>query len=243
MKIKIVPDDNTLSTLAADHVTACINAKPDATLLFATGNSPLGMFELLVKRVQAGTLNLSHARLIELDEYVGIPLDDSRNLFQWLRRELIDPAGWPLSHTTRFDSAADDPHAAAQSVVQVVEEQGGIDLQVLGIGPNGHIGFNEPGSSFDAAYQVIDLTPESIASSARYWGSASIVPRRGMTLGLGTLGQAKQTILIVSGDSKAAILKLALEGPVTPDVPASVIQTWPNVTVIADQSAGAGLQV
>ena len=239
MNLITVSDYQALSERAADLVVDRLRNQPDAVFVFPTGNTPVGMFRALARRVQAGEVDFSRARVAELDEYWRIALNDERNLFRWLQRELIEPAG--VRHVIRFNSDAEDPRAELERVERALAEWGGIDLLFLGLGPNGHVGFNEPGSPPDAAMHLCRLTPESIISNARYWGGEANVPRHGMTLGLGTLTKARQTVLLVSGETKAGVLARVVEGDVTPAIPATLLRRAPDVTVIADEGAARKL--
>lgn len=241
MQIVITPDYDSLSARAADEIALVLRAKPDAVLVVPTGNTPLGMFHELARRAAEGEIRFARAHLVELDEYWSIPLTDERNLYRWLDEVFISRVGFAPERVIRFNSQADDPQVELRRVAQAAERFGGIDVQVLGLGFNGHIGFNEPGSPFDAPTQLIELTPESVASNARYWGSADKVPRKGMTLGFGTLGRARQTILLVSGEDKADILARVLREPITPAVPATWLRTLPHVIIIADDAAAGKL--
>lgn len=240
MNVTTVSDYETLSERAADLVVERLRAQPDAVLVFPTGSTPVGMFRALVRRVQAGEVDFSEARVVELDEYWRIPVDDERNLFRWLERELIAPAN--VQHFIRFNSDAEDPQAELSRVEHALAAWSGIDLLFLGLGPNGHVGFNEPGSPPDAPMHLCALTPESIVSNARYWGGEANVPRHGMTLGLGTLTKARQTVLLVGGEAKADILARVVEGEITPDAPATLLRRASNVTVIADEGAASKLR-
>jgi glucosamine-6-phosphate deaminase len=240
MNLVVTKDYEQLSAAAADAVVECIRQQPDLLLVLPTGNTPLGMYRHLVGRVQRGEVSFEQARLVELDEYLGIGLDDPRSLYRWLDEVFITPAGFSPDRVLRFDSTAADPAREAARVEAALEAEGGIGLLVLGLGPNGHLGFNEPGSPFDSRTRAIDLTPESIESNARYWGSADLVPCcRALTLGLGTLSAARQTLLLVSGAAKADILAETLHGPIEVGVPATLLRTLDNVTVIADDLAAS----
>ena len=175
-------------------------------------------------------------RFVTLDEYAGIRRDDPRRLFSWLKRELFDPLGIVASHIHAFDPQA-APEAEAERIERAITDAGGIDLAVLGLGPNGHLGFNEPGSAIDSRTRQVTLAVESITSNAAYWGSEAAVPHQAFTLGLGTLHEARQCLLIVSGMAKAQILARALEGPIEPDLPASLLRCHSNATVVADLAA------
>jgi glucosamine-6-phosphate deaminase len=157
--------------------------------------------------------------------------------YGWLSREFMDRAGIPAQNRASFNSDAPDTGAEAARMEQWIAQNGPVDVAVLGLGMNGHIGFNEPGSAFDSRTRLVTLTDESIKSNAAYWGGADRVPRSAFTLGLGTLAHAKEIVLLVNGKHKAAILDRVLNGPVTPDVPATFLRTLKNVTIIADRDA------
>lgn len=241
MKLITVPDYAALSQRAADIITDQIHRKPDTVLVVPTGNTPLGMFRVLAQHAAHKTVDFSDVRLVQLDEYYGIARDDPRNLYGWMEREFITPSGIRPGHITRFDSAAPDPQIELQRVADRITALGGLDLIVLGLGPNGHLGFNEPGSRFDQTMQRVTLTPESIRSNAAYWGGEAHVPREGLTLGMGTLGSARRALLLVSGEHKAEILARVVHGPITPDVPATLLRTLSDVFILADEAAAAAL--
>jgi glucosamine-6-phosphate deaminase len=244
MQIEILADDVALAVRAADLVSETLAQKPDASLIFPTGNTPLPLFRELVRRVQNGDIDMSRARIIELDDYFGIAQDDSRNLYHWLERELIVPAGINPTSVVRFQTDAPDADAEVKRMKAVVESQG-IDLLFLGLGPNGHLGFNEPGTRFDASVQIVDLTPESITSNARYWGDdPDQVPRQGITFGIKALLQAKKVVLLVSGEHKADILSevMASESQEAPEIPAVFLHRHPNALALADQAAASKLE-
>lgn len=228
-----------MSAAAADHIAAVIARQPDAAISFATGNTPMGAYRALAERVCVGALDMRAVRAFQLDEYLDLESDDWRSLLLWLARSVIQPC-----HVENvFALPAQAPHlpvACAAFERQIVDE-GGIDLQILGLGPNGHLGFNEPGSLFDSRTREVTLAPQSIASNAVYWGGEAHVPRRSLTQGLGTIVEAREIILLVSGAHKAGILARALEGPVSPDVPASLLQRHPALTVYADEAAANAL--
>jgi glucosamine-6-phosphate deaminase len=191
----------------------------------------------MYERLLASGVSFTRVRLIELDEYLGIPLGDERNLYNWLHRVFVGPAGVPAAQVTRFRSDCDDPQQEVRRVEAILEAAGSLDLVVLGLGPNGHIGFNEPGSALHQRVQAITLDEASIESSAAYWGGREYVPRQGITLGFGALREAKRILMLVSGARKADILHEVLYGPIIPEVPASLLRELPQVTVIADRAA------
>lgn len=236
MEIEILENEAALNERAADIIAETLRKKPDACLVFPVGATPLGLFRVLVQRVQASEMSFSQARLIELDDYYGIALDDPRNLYNWFERELMIPAGIQPAQVTRFQTDTADPSAEVARMEAVVQAQG-IDLAVLGIGMNGHLGFNEPGTAFDAPTHMADLTQESILSNAGYWGGEDRVPRQAMTLGLGTLMQAEQIVLMVNGQRKADILSQVMASDPTPVLPATVLKNHANARVLSDAAA------
>jgi glucosamine-6-phosphate deaminase len=182
-------------------------------------------------------VSFSQSYLVELDDYYGIPLEDRRNLYAWLDKVFIHKVDFQPSHITRFNTQAPNPIIESNRVQNTLTRRGGIGLAVLGLGPNGHLGFNEPGSDFTSPTRVIDLTPASVESNARYWGKAQDVPRQGFTLGLGVLCRADWVILLVNGEKKASILQKTIRGPITQDIPGTCLQQIKNVSIICDSQA------
>ncbi len=226
-----------MSLTAADLVAETIAAKPDAAVVLATGETPVGMYRELAARRERGELDLSHLRVFQLDEYLGIGPDDRRSLLGWMRRAFLGPLNLPHDRLTTLPGNADDPHAACQAYANAVVSAGGYDLAVLGLGPNGHLGYNEPPSDPLSPTRVVDLTTESIQSGAFYWGSEDQVPPQALTAGMDLLLAAKRIILLVSGPHKHAILRRVVEESPTPDVPASFLQGVDGVTILADRAA------
>ena len=232
-----VKDENELGKTAARLVCDAIHQKETSTLVFPTGNTPLGMFKELVSLYQSGKVSFRKSKLIELDEYYGIRKDDERNLFAWLNRELLQQVDFQPENIHRFDSFGPDPQVEARRMEKIVNDSGGIDLLVLGLGMNGHLGFNEPGTRIDSPTRLVDLTPESIMSSANYWGAGAEIPRQGFTLGMDVLLKARKTTLLVQGAAKAQVLKETLEGPVTDRLPATYLRNLSDLTIFADNEA------
>lgn len=241
LTLQIEENYSALSRAAARLVIRQLEEKPDSSLVFATGNTPLGMFDELAGAYQQGRIRFENASLVELDDYYGIPLEDPRNLFNWLRRAFVDRVEFPLRHTARFLTDTSAPAEECARIEQFISASGGIDLQVLGLGPNGHLGFNEPGSALDSRTRVVRLAAASLESSQRYWGDQP-VPEYGLTLGLGTLAAARKTLLLVSGGAKAGILHKVLSSPLDPCLPATALQTYPDVLVLADREAAGATQ-
>jgi glucosamine-6-phosphate deaminase len=237
MKLILTEDYAALSRAAADLFVSAVQAKPDAAIVVATGNSPVGMYRELATRYQAGQLDLAQTRIFQLDEYLGLGEDDPRLFYSWMLREFNTPLGIRPEQVVRFHSSTPDPAADCQAYAQAVAAAGGFDLSILGIGPNGHLAMNEPPGDPNISAHVSTLAAESIVSNTAYWGSRYTVPSQGLTVGLRELLAARQTLLVASGTAKRAILRRAVEGPITPEVPASYLQQATNVTVIADRAA------
>lgn len=182
-------------------------------------------------------MDTSRLTVFQLDEYLDVTADDSRSLYGWAKSALLDPLGIPDRNMVRLPGDTRDPEASCRAYAAAVRERGGIDLAVLGLGPNGHLGFNEPPSPPDAPTRPVDLTESSIESSSRYWGGRERVPRRALTAGMAELLAARHVVLLVAGAAKREILRRALWEPATPLVPASYLQGAPRVTVIADAAA------
>lgn len=237
MKLSIVSNYIQLCELAAQQVVDFVEQSPDACLVFPTGNTPLGMYKELGKAYRNGAVSFKPSPLVELDDYFGIPLADPRNLFAWLNRTFISHVDFDPRRVFSFNTGAEDASMEAARMATEVKNNGGIGLLVLGLGPNGHIGFNEPGSQPDSPTRVVELTPESLESNAGYWGTSQNVPSQGITLGMDLLLSAKKVILLVNGMHKAEILKQLVVGGETALLPASYLQRVADFTIIADNSA------
>ncbi len=239
MKLQIVRDEKELSRQAAELVQTQLALKSESVLLFPTGNTPLGMFEELIGLYQQGLIHFSKSKLLELDEYQGIFLNDPRNLFAWLQRVFISQVDYLPENTFRFYSDAKDVNAEIQSVERTLERLGTIDLLMLGLGPNGHIGFNEPGSTIDSKTRVVSLSKASQLSNSRYWDPTLGVPKSGFTLGIGTILQARKIVLLVQGKSKAEILRETLYAPISSQIPATFLRKKKNLLILADEDAAS----
>ncbi len=243
--MRLIAADNyeDLSQRGADEVARLLSERPTAALLVATGNTPMGLYQELARRQEAGALDATKARVFQLDEYVGLGQDDHRSLYKWTRRSFVDPLGIPMEQVTRLAAEADDLEAACRAYEAAIDGAGGIDLAILGLGPNGHLGFNEPPTKADAPTRIVDLTEESVESNAQYWGGRDQVPRRAMTAGMNVILAARQILLVVSGAQKRGVLERTVDGVITPNLPASYLQLASNATILADRDAWGKLSI
>ena len=225
MVVEVLPDPAALAARTADLIAGEVRKKPDLSILVATGSTPMRTYAELARRVAAGELDCSRATAVQLDEYLGLEEDDPRALYGWMCSAFVGPLG--ITKVVRLK----DLHAFEARL----EELGGLDLAILGLGPNGHLGFNEPPSLPQAPTREVTLTPASLASNAAYWDGLP-VPARAVTAGMNVILAARRGVLLVEGAHKRDILAKVLNGPQTPDVPASFLQ-GANVTVLADAAA------
>ncbi len=235
MEIFVSPDAAGAGAVAAGILAAVIRSKPDAVLGIATGGSPLPVYRALAGH----GLDMSGVRAFALDEYVGLQAGHPQSYAAVVAREVTERLGLDPGNVAVPDGAAADPDRAAREYDAAIGTAGGIDVQVLGIGHNGHLAFNEPGSPLDSRTRVEVLAERTREANARYFRSPEDVPERCITQGLGTILEARHLLLIVAGADKAAVLHEALNGPVTPLCPASVLQRHPHVTVVADAAAAS----
>ena len=231
-----------LSNQAADAVQETLERRPGAAITVPTGQTPLGMYEELVRRVEQGALDVSQAHVFCLDDYLGQSRHDQASLTRWLFNEFLTPAGIPEEHIHLIPATAEDPMAAAVEYEKDLQALGGLELAVIGLGPNGHVAFNEPGSPPDSRTRVIDLTEESREQSSEYWEGSASIPEQAITMGLGTILSARKIVLIVSGGSKAEVVRRSLEEEPTLDVPGSWLQqAGDRLHVILDRDAASAL--
>ena len=241
MEVVVVEDQEALGAAAAALVVHALEADPALVLGVATGSSPVTTYRGLAVARLSG-LDFSAVRCVALDEYLGIEESDPASYHSFLRREVAVPLGIPVEHLLVHDGAAPDPVAACADFEAAVRRLGGVEVQLLGIGRNGHLGFNEPGSAFESRTRVARLSETTRADNARFFPRPEDVPTQCLTQGLGTILEARRPVLVASGSHKAAAVAAALEGPVTEACPASVLQRHPRATVIVDRAAAAGLR-
>lgn len=237
MRLYRAKDYNDMSRKAANIISAQIILKPDCVLGLATGSTPIGTYQQLIERYREGDLDFSQVRTANLDEYRGLTRDNDQSYYYFMYHNLFKEVNIDMANTNIPDGTNPDSAAEAARYDQVIRDLGGIDLQLLGMGHNGHIGFNEPSDAFDKGTHCVDLQPSTIEANKRFFASIDDVPKQAYTMGIQTIMSARKILLLVSGAEKAEILHKALCGPITPHVPASVLQLHNDVTVVADEAA------
>lgn len=237
MKIIKTKDYEHMSRVTANLLSAQVIMKPDCVLGLATGSTPVGAYKQLVQWFQKGDLDFSEVTSVNLDEYKGLSPENDQSYRYFMNHNLFDHINIRKDHTFVPNGLEPDAEKACDDYNKIIHDLGGIDLQLLGLGNNGHIGFNEPSSSFEKKTHCVDLTQSTIDANARFFSSLSEVPRQAYTMGIQTIMQAKKIVVAVSGQGKASIVKEAFFGPITPQVPASVLQLHSDVTVVGDEAA------
>ncbi|MEU2153981.1 glucosamine-6-phosphate deaminase [Streptomyces sp. NPDC019396] len=244
MEVVIVPDAESGGELIARGIADLLRRKPDALLGVATGSTPLPVYEALAAFVRAGEADTSMARIAQLDEYVGLPAGHPESYHSVLLREVVEPLGLRPDAFLGPDGTASDVPAACAAYDAALAEAGGVDLQLLGIGTDGHIGFNEPCSSLASRTRIKTLTHQTRADNARFFGGdIAQVPQHVITQGIGTILEARHLVLIATGKGKSEAVAATVEGPVAAVCPASALQLHPHVTVVVDEEAASGLRL
>lgn len=241
MRWLIVEDYEALSGEAAELVAREVREKPDAVLGLATGSTPVGMYQELIRQHQAGNLDFSRITTFNLDEYVGLSATHPQSYRVFMHETFFQHVNVQPERIHIPCGDAADLDEECDRYERAIQAAGGIDLQILGIGGNGHIGFNEPGSPVSSRTRVVDLAQRTITDNARFFASIEEVPTKAVTMGIQTILEAKKIVLLACGASKAEAMQRMLEGEITPDVPASLLREHPDVTVIMDRQAAARL--
>ncbi len=243
MDIVILKDSEQVAVAGAQALQDLLAAKPDAVLGLATGRTPLAMYRQLVAAYEKSSLSFRDATTFNLDEYLGIKPADPQSYRSYMQRELFDDIDIETSNTHLPECAAgENPLDVGPRYEEEIRARGGIDLQVLGIGQNGHIGFNEPSSSLSSRTRVKTLTRETIASNRQYFDAVEAQPQLAITMGIATIMDAHEILLLATGAEKAAAVRQSIEGPVSSMWPASILQMHERVTVLLDESAAAALE-
>jgi glucosamine-6-phosphate deaminase len=239
-EVVLVRDAAIAGALVADEIARLVRASPETVLGLATGSTPLPVYEALPSRL--ADVDVSRVRGFALDEYVGLDPAHPESYRSVLRREVIEPLGIDPARVRVPDGSLDGIEHAGEDYERAIDAAGGVDLQLLGIGTDGHIGFNEPGSSFASLTRVKTLTQQTREDNARFFQSVDEVPRHCITQGLGTILRARHLVLLAFGEGKAAAVAGAVEGPLTASLPGSAIQLHPHATVIIDEAAASDLR-
>ncbi|MER5376761.1 glucosamine-6-phosphate deaminase [Streptomyces sp. NPDC002553] len=244
MEVVIVPDAAAGGELIAEAMARLLRRKPDALLGVATGSTPLPVYQALTAKVRAGAVDASRARIAQLDEYVGLPADHPESYRSVLRREVLEPLGIEMDAFLGPDGTAEDVPGACEAYERALAEAGGVDLQLLGIGTDGHIGFNEPCSSLASRTRIKTLTQQTRIDNARFFGGdVEQVPHHVITQGIGTILEARHLVLLATGEGKADAVAATVEGPLAAVCPASALQLHPHATVVADEPAASKLKL
>ena len=237
MRIVKAKDYNDMSRKAANIISAQVIMKPDCVLGLATGSTPIGTYAQLVEWYKKGDLDFSGITTVNLDEYKGLTKDNDQSYYYFMNHNLFSKVNVNPERTFLPDGTEPDSDKACADYNKIIGDVGGIDLQLLGLGHNGHIGFNEPADTFEAETHCVDLTESTIKANQRFFASIDDVPKQAYTMGIKTIMQAKKVLVVVSGEDKASIIKEAFFGPITPKVQASILQLHNDVTIVADEAA------
>ena len=237
MRIVRAKDYDDMSRKAGNIMAAQVVAKPDCVLGLATGSTPIGAYKRLIEGYEAGDIDFSQVKTYNLDEYRGLPGDHDQSYRYFMNVNLFDHVNIDKANTHVPDGLMEDYEAACAEYDAAVAAAGGQDLQLLGIGNNGHIGFNEPGDAFVKGTHCVDLTESTIQANSRLFDSIDDVPRQAFTMGIGTIMAAKMVLVMANGEVKAQAVHDMIYGPITPSCQASILQLHPNVVVVADEAA------
>lgn len=237
MRVICAKDYHDVSRKAANIISAQIIMKPDCVLGLATGSSPIGTYAQLIRWYEKGDLDFSHVRTVNLDEYVGLSVIHPQSYAYFMRHNLFDHVNIDTRNTNIPNGMDPDANKECSRYDSVIRGLGGVDLQLLGLGANGHIGFNEPGEEFIKGTHRVELTDITVDANARFFESKDQVPRSAYTMGILDIIQAKKVVMVANGENKAQAVKDSFWGPVTPRVPASILQLHPDFTLVADEEA------
>jgi len=241
VEVVVLDTEAERAALVADAVVALVGRRPTAVLGLATGSSPSPVYAELVRRYAAGAVSFSGTSAFTLDEYLGLAPDHPEGYRRVIEREFASLVDLPADHLHTPDGQTDDVPGACTAYEEQITDVGGVDLQLLGIGSDGHLAFNEPGSSLASRTRVKTLTPRTRKDNARFFDAVEDVPRHVLTQGLGTILEARHLVMLATGDGKAEAVRQAVEGPVTAMCPASALQLHPHVTVVLDSAAAGRL--
>ena len=242
MRIIITKNYDDMSKKAANIIASKVILKPNAVLGLATGSTPIGTYQRLVEGYEAGDLDFSKVTSVNLDEYRGLTHDNDQSYYWFMNHHLFSKVNIDVNNTYVPDGTIEDAEEACKKYDEIVRASGGQDLQLLGMGHNGHIGFNEPADEFVKNTNCVNLAQSTIDANARFFASKEDVPTQAYTMGIGTIMQAKKILVVVSGADKADIVEKAFFGAITPQVPASILQLHEDVVVVGDEAAFAKIK-
>ena len=237
MQIYKATDYKDMSRKAANIISAQVIMKPNCVLGLATGSTPIGTYQQLIEWYKKGDLDFSDVTTVNLDEYKGLPRTNDQSYYYFMHQNLFDQVNINPENTHLPNGMEPNSEKECARYESLIHSLGGVDLQLLGLGHNGHIGFNEPGEAFEKETHCVDLQERTIEANKRFFASADDVPKEAYTMGIKTIIQAKKILVIVSGEDKADIVAKAFFGPVTPAVPASILQMHNDVTLVGDEAA------
>lgn len=238
MNILTFDTEEQLNEAGAGILSGLVQVNPQAVLGLATGGTPVGIYEKLVESYKRGVVSFKQVTTFNLDEYVGISPEHHQSYSHYMRHHLFNHVDINLERTHVPCGTAADLEAESRDYDALIEEAGRIDIQLLGLGHNGHIGFNEPSDELVSGTHIVELAEATKNANARYFTSEEEVPSQAITMGVGMILKAKKILLVVKGEDKAAIVKRALQGPISTNCPASLLQTHPELTVLLDRAAG-----
>ena len=237
MKIIKTKNYENMSCKAANIIAEQIIAKPNSVLGLATGSTPIGLYQKLIEMYKNETLDFKNIKTVNLDEYKGLNKENNQSYYYFMYNNLFKDINIDLNNVNIPDGTEPDSEKECNRYENIIDSLGGIDLQLLGLGHNGHIGFNEPDDHFVKYTQCVNLQESTINANKRFFSNINEVPKQAYTIGIGTIMKSKKILLVVNGLEKADILNKVINGPITPMVPASVLQLHPDVTVVADEDA------
>jgi glucosamine-6-phosphate deaminase len=241
MRVVILDSADLVAARAAEQIKTCLSENPRAVLGLATGGTPLGTYRELVRLHKRGEISFSNCTTFNLDEYVGLPKEHPESYYSFMHQNLFSQADFNVANCYLPDGNRPDYEVLCEEYEQKIADSGGIDLQLLGIGSDGHIAFNEPGSSLASRTRLKALTQQTREDNARFFNSMDEVPELAITMGIGTILEAKKILLLATGEGKASAVRAFIEGPLTSQIPASALQLHPHVTVLLDNAAAGWL--
>jgi len=243
MKIIIKEDYQAVSRNAAMITASQVNLKSDSVLGLATGSTPIGMYQELIKMYQNGDVDFSNVRTFNLDEYNKLPPDNSQSYHYFMYENLFRHININPENISILDGMTSDVEKECRDYEEAIRDCGGIDLQILGIGVNGHIGFNEPDTALNVSTALVDLTDDTIKANSRFFASPELVPEKALSVGMGVILKARRIILLASGENKAEAIRDTVNGLVSTQTPSSFLQIHPDVTIIIDRAAASLIDI